>query len=117
VRVRSRWPGSVNPGLQTPRQTGTASGEGVTPEGYAAACTWAALAPLEVRAGLLAFLSAFELEAAEHRQAVTAAHLSGLLVHGRLTPEGVQAARLALEAADTPPALYTAPQWAGRRNP
>ena len=80
-------------------------GEGgsVTPEGYAVACTWAALAPLEVRAGLLGFLSAFELTAAEHRQAVIQAHLSGLLRHNTLTPEGVQAARLALEAAALPP--------------
>jgi hypothetical protein len=116
VRVRSRWPGSVNPGLHAPRQTGTASGD-VAPEAYAAACTWAALAPLEVRAGLLAFLSAFELTAAEHRQAVTQAHLSGLMVGGRLTPEGVQAARLALEMADTPPRSIRGPQWAGRRNP
>ena len=89
----------------------------MTPEGYAVACIWATLAPLEVRAGLLGFLSAFELAPAEHRQTVTAAHLSGLMVGGKLTPEGVQAARLALEMADTPPGSIRGPQWAGRRNP
>ncbi|WP_407569113.1 hypothetical protein [Deinococcus altitudinis] len=89
----------------------------MTPEGYAVACIWAALAPLEVRAGLLVFLSAFELAPAEHRKAVKQAHLSGLLRHNTLTPEGVQAARLALEAADTPPSSIRGPQWAGRRNP
>ncbi len=81
------------------------------------AYTWAALAPPGVRAGLLGFLSAFELTPAEHRQAVTAAHLSGLMVDGKLTPEGVQAARLALETATTPPGSIRGPQWAGRRNP
>ena len=116
MRGRSRWPGSVNPGLQTP---GTASGEGerLTPEGYAVACTWAALAPLEVRAGLLGFLSAFELGAAEHRQAVTAAHISGLMVGGKLTPAGVRAALEVFELAHTPPGSIRGPQWAGRRNP
>ena len=78
----------------------------MTPEGYAAACTWAALAPLEVRAGLLGFLARFELTAAEHRQAVLQAHLSGLLRHHTLTPEGVQAARLALSRVAHPPRLY-----------
>ena len=75
----------------------------MTPEGYAVACTWSALAPLEVRAGLLGFLSAFELHPAEHRQAVIQAHLSGLLRHNALTPEGVQAVRETLSRVGTPP--------------
>ena len=75
----------------------------MTPEGYALAWSWAALAPLEVRAGLLAFLSAFEPHPAEHRKAVIQAHLSGLLRRNALTPEGVQAARHALDGAALPP--------------
>jgi hypothetical protein len=77
----------------------------MTPEGYALACTWAALAPLEVRAGLLGFLPACECGPAEHRAAYLEAHISGLMTHGRLTPEGVRAALEALETADTPPGL------------
>ena len=100
ARIRSRQP-AVDTGPGSGRASG--EGEGLTPEGYAAACTWAALAPLGVRAGLLGFLSAFELAASEHREAVRLAHLSGLMVGGTLTPQGVQAARLALEAATTPP--------------
>lgn len=40
---------------------------------------------------------------AEHRKAVLRAHLSGLLRHHTLTPEGVQAVRLALSRVVYPP--------------
>ena len=75
----------------------------MTLEGYAVACTWAALAPLEVRAGLLGFLASSEPSPADVRAAVIQAHLSGLLRHNALTPEGVQAVREALSRVVDPP--------------
>ena len=75
----------------------------MTPEGYALALTWAGLAPLEIRAGLLAFLSDFEPHPAELKRTALELHRSGHFRAGQLTPEGVREAKEALYRVGHPP--------------
>lgn len=82
------------------------SGEGMTPHAFALAlslCAHEDAAPLPVRAAWLAFLRRCEPDPEEVRRAVLKAHGTGHLRAGKLTREGVQAAREALSGTQTPP--------------
>ena len=112
--MRARQP-AVDTGPVFSSKAAPGEGRSLTPDGYALALTLGAGLPLDVRAGLTAFLRPFEPHPAELREAVMKAHLSGFMERGALTPEGVRAARLALESTALPPRSIRGPRWAGRR--
>lgn len=74
---------------------------------YVLACSLLEGLPMPHRIAWASFLRRFEPHPKEVHEAGHILHLSGLLEHGRLTPEGVLAARLALHEALNPPPLNT----------
>lgn len=59
--------------------------------------------PLSVRLGLASFLRRYEPHPQKLTEGAKKAHLMGLMAAGKLTPEGVRAAVLALTEDLTPP--------------
>jgi len=115
LRVRSRQP-VVDTACPASGSPAPGEGEGLTPEGYALALALCTGLPLAFRAGLLGFLAGFEPSPADVQKAAVKAHLSGHMVHGTLTPDGVRAALEALEGLALPPQSIRGSDRAGRRN-
>jgi len=102
VRGGKRQP-AVDTGLAASTRAAIGEGGSLTPEGYALALALCTGLPLAFRAGLLGFLADFEPSPADVQEAAVKAHLSGLLRHGTLTPDGVRTALEALEGLALPP--------------